>query len=140
MNNATPSIVAWHVLESVYWAVCLAMGCITPLFYCCVLDHVYGATAWQCVIQIRYAILVLPCLYLQHPILESRLLPQKSTHIQKSKKPIYRIVCAVGDVISTYRRYGFKSYVSNSFSLITFHSDKHTVTPVMEATKLSHMI
>lgn len=67
MNNTTPSIVAWHVLEGVYWAVCLAMGCITPLFYCCVLDHVYGATAWQCVIQIRYAILVLPCLLFTAP-------------------------------------------------------------------------
>jgi hypothetical protein len=33
---------------------CLETGCITPLFYCCVLDCVYGAVAWQCVDQIHY--------------------------------------------------------------------------------------
>jgi hypothetical protein len=32
----------------------LETGCITPLFYCCMLDRVYGAVAWQCVDQIRY--------------------------------------------------------------------------------------
>jgi hypothetical protein len=35
---------------------CLEMGCITPLFYCCVLDRVYGAIAWQCIDQICYNI------------------------------------------------------------------------------------
>jgi hypothetical protein len=35
---------------------CLEMGCITSLFYCCVLDCVYGAVAWQYIDQIRYNI------------------------------------------------------------------------------------
>jgi hypothetical protein len=33
---------------------CLETDCITPLFYCCVLDLVYGAVAGQCIEQFRY--------------------------------------------------------------------------------------
>jgi hypothetical protein len=36
---------------------CLETGCITPSFYCCVLDRVYRDVAWQCVDQICYNVI-----------------------------------------------------------------------------------
>jgi hypothetical protein len=37
---------------------CLETRCITPFFYCCLLERVYVAVAWQCVDQIHYNILI----------------------------------------------------------------------------------
>jgi hypothetical protein len=35
-------------------SLCLGIGCIIPLFYCCMLDRIYGAVAWQFVTIYEY--------------------------------------------------------------------------------------